>query len=357
MHPDLRLSGGVCTVKQLLVTGGAGFIGSDFIRMVIAERPDLSVVNLDLLTYAGNLANLKACQESSRYSFVHGDVCDAALVSRVLVEKRVDAVVHFAAESHVDRSILGPRVFVETNVLGTVVLLQAAREAKLQRFLQVSTDEVYGSLGPEGKFSEETPIAPNSPYSASKAAADHLVRAFGRTYSMDVVITRCSNNYGPYQFPEKMIPLMIHNALADKPLPVYGDGLQVRDWIFVRDHSRAVLRVLEAGSAGEVYNVGGDSERTNLEVVKKLLDALGKPHTLIRHVEDRPGHDRRYAIDATKVRRELGWSPQTAFEGGLEQTIRWYRENGDWLRGVTSGEYQSYYERWYGKRAAAAPVR
>jgi dTDP-glucose 4,6-dehydratase len=337
-------------VRTLLVTGGAGFIGSDFIRFVIAERPDLAVINFDLLTYAGNLANLRECSDSPRYRFVRGDIRDAAQVADLFSSSRIDSVVNFAAESHVDRSILGPREFVETNVLGTVVLLQAARAHGVRRFLQVSTDEVYGSLGPQGSFTEETPVAPNSPYSASKAAADHFVRAFGSTYGMDVLITRCSNNYGPFQFPEKLIPLMIHNALRDEPLPVYGDGLQVRDWIFVRDHSRALLAVLEQGRSREVYNIGAGAERTNLEVVRTILDVLGKPRSLVRHVKDRPGHDRRYAIDASKTRRELGWKPETAFEGGVERTIRWYLDHREWLEGVTSGEYRRYYESWYGGR-------
>jgi len=364
-------------MRTILVTGGAGFIGSDFVRLLIAERPDVAVVNLDLLTYAGNLANLRECSADPRYTFVRGDVRDAATVRSVLAEHDAAAIVHFAAESHVDRSILGPRVFAETNVLGTLTLLSAAREAGVGRFLQVSTDEVYGSLGPGSlgpgslgpgslgpgslgpgslgpgslgpgaRFSESSPIAPNSPYSASKAAADHFVSAFGRTYGMDVVITRCSNNYGPYQFPEKLIPLMIHRALRDEALPVYGDGLQVRDWIWVRDHSTAILHALERGAAGEVYNIGAENDCTNLHVVRTILDALGKPQALIRHVEDRPGHDRRYAIDATKIRRELGWTPSLEFEDGIARTIRWYQENGEWLAGVTSGEYERYYDEWY----------
>ncbi len=337
-------------MKTILVTGGAGFIGSDFVRMIISDHPELAVVNLDLLTYAGNLANLEECRDSKRYSFVRGDICDEETVCRVLENHDIDTVVHFAAESHVDRSILGPRVFVETNVVGTVVLLQAAREAGVQRFVQISTDEVYGSLGAEGKFTETTPITPNSPYSASKAAADHLARAFCHTYDMDVCVTRCSNNYGPYQFPEKMIPLMIHNALADKPLPVYGDGQQVRDWIWVRDHSRGILDVVRNGVAGEVYNFGGNSERANLDVVKTILDAVDKPHSLIRHVEDRPGHDRRYAIDSSKAQSDLGWSPEVQFENGIARTIRWYLEQREWLEGVTSGEYQRYYDTWYADR-------
>ena len=337
-------------MKSLLVTGGAGFIGSDFIRKVVAERPDCRVVNFDLLTYAGNLANLEACRDAANYRFVRGDICDEDAVRRLLEEHSVDHVVHFAAESHVDRSILGPKVFAETNVVGTLVLLQASRAAGVEKYLQVSTDEVYGSLGPEGKFVETTPLAPNSPYSASKASADFFVRSFHETYGMDVRITRCSNNYGPYQFPEKMIPLMVHNALSDKPLPVYGDGLQVRDWLYVRDHSNAILRVLESGTAGAVYNIGGENERANLDVIRCILDQVGKPHSLIRHVEDRPGHDRRYAIDAGKIRSELGWRPETTFEEGIRETIDWYLSNGEWLRGVTSGDYQKYYDTWYGDR-------
>ncbi len=337
-------------MTTILVTGGAGFIGSDFVRMVLDERSDLEVVNLDLLTYAGNLANVRACEGDARYSFVRADIGDGDAVRSVLREHGVDMVVNFAAESHVDRSILGPETFVRTNVVGTVVLLQAARECGVRRFLQVSTDEVYGSLGPQGRFTESTAVAPNSPYSASKAAADHFVRAFGKTYDMDVVITRCSNNYGPYQFPEKLIPLIIHRARRDERLPVYGDGKQVRDWIHVRDHSRAIALVLEKGAEGETYNIGAENDCENLRVVTTILDTLGKPHSLIEHVEDRPGHDRRYAIDASRIRAELGWEPRTDFDTGIAETVHWYLENAKWLDGVTSGEYRSYYETWYAGR-------
>jgi len=337
-------------MKSVLVTGGAGFIGSDFVRMLVSDRPDLTVVNFDVLTYAGNLANVRECEQSERYHFVRGDIRDADAISQALEDHSVDTVVNFAAESHVDRSIQGPQAFAETNVVGTVVLLQAAREHGVERYLQVSTDEVYGSLGPQGAFSETSPIQPNSPYSASKAAADHFVRSFGETFGMNVVTTRCSNNYGPNQFPEKLIPLMIHRAQNDETLPVYGDGLQVRDWIYVRDHSRAILAALEKGRAGEVYNIGAENDCENLRVVRAILSALCKPESLIRHVEDRPGHDRRYAIDATKARTELGWEPTVEFEEGITQTIAWYRDNSDWLDDVTSGEYQKYYESWYAKR-------
>jgi dTDP-glucose 4,6-dehydratase len=327
-------------MKQILVTGGAGFIGSNFIRMVLAEHPDTAVVNLDKLTYAGNLENLAEYHGHDRYTFVHGDICDATLVGRILEEHGVEAIVNFAAESHVDRSITGPRVFIDTNVTGTLTLLEAARDKKVERFLQVSTDEVYGALGPEGKFTEQTLLSPNSPYSASKAAADHLVRAFGHTWGLKYNITRCSNNYGPYQFPEKLIPLMIHNALHDKELPVYGDGLQVRDWLYVYDHCTALWRVLEQAPPGEIYNIGGCNEKANLEIVNIILTRLGKPQTLIRHVTDRPGHDRRYAIDAGKIMTEQG----------IARTIGWYLSHEKWLRNVVSGAYQQYYEKMYGNR-------
>jgi dTDP-glucose 4,6-dehydratase len=337
-------------MKNILVTGGAGFIGSNFIRMVLTEHPDCFVVNLDKLTYAGNLENLAEFQGHPRYRFVHGDICDGSLVARLLDEHHIDAVVNFAAESHVDRSLAGPRIFIDTNVAGTLCLLEAARDRKLERFLQVSTDEVYGSLGAAGKFTEQTPLSPNSPYSASKAAADHLVRAFGHTWGLRYNITRCSNNYGPYQFPEKLIPLMIHNALHDRELPVYGDGLQVRDWLYVYDHCTALWRVLEQAPPGEIYNIGGCHEKANLEVVQTILARVGKPQTLIRHVTDRPGHDRRYAIDAGKIIRELGWQPSVTFEEGIARTIDWYLGNGPWLANVVSGAYQQYYERMYANR-------
>jgi dTDP-glucose 4,6-dehydratase len=337
-------------MKSILVTGGAGFIGSNFIRMAIEEHPDVHVVNLDKLTYAGNLQNLAEVQDHPQYTFVHGDICDAALVERLLTEHKIDTIVNFAAESHVDRSITGPKIFIETNVTGTLTLLQAARDKGLERFLQVSTDEVYGSLGSEGKFTEQTSLSPNSPYSASKASADHLVRAFGHTFGLKYNITRCSNNYGPYQFPEKLIPLMIHNALHDKDLPVYGDGMQVRDWLYVYDHCTAIWRVLERGTPGEIYNIGGCNEKANIEVIELILGRLSKPKTLIRHVKDRPGHDRRYAIEAEKIIGQLGWKPSVTFEQGIVRTIDWYLGNEKWLAGVVSGEYQRYYEKMYAGR-------
>jgi len=335
---------------QLLVTGGAGFIGSNFVRMVLDEQSECRVVNLDKLTYAGNLENLVGYVDRPQHHFVKGDICDAALVARLMDEHDVEAVVHFAAESHVDRSLMDADAFVETNVRGTLTLLKAALDRGVRRFVQVSTDEVYGSLGSDGAFTEESPIQPNSPYSASKAAADHLVHAFGHSYGLPVNITRCSNNYGPYQFPEKMIPLMIHNALHGRPLPVYGDGLYVRDWLYVEDHCRAVWTVLTAAPPGRVYNIGGQNERTNLEVVRLILDRLGKDAGLIRHVKDRPGHDRRYAIDARRIREELGWTPSVTFDEGLARTIDWYRDHAAWLEHVVSGDYQAYYQQWYGQR-------
>lgn len=335
---------------RLLVTGGAGFIGSNFVRMVLDEQPECHVVNVDKLTYAGNLENLAGYADRPQHHFVKGDICDAALIARLMAEHDIEAVVHFAAESHVDRSLMDADAFVETNVRGTLTLLKAALDRGMRRFVQVSTDEVYGSLGSEGAFTEESPIQPNSPYSASKAAADHLVHAFGHSYGLPVNITRCSNNYGPYQFPEKMIPLMIHNALHGRPLPVYGDGLYVRDWLYVEDHCRAVWTVLTAAPPGRVYNIGGQNERTNLEVVRLILDRLGKDPGLIRHVKDRPGHDRRYAIDARRIREELGWTPSVTFDEGLARTIDWYRDHAAWLEHVVSGEYQAYYQQWYGQR-------
>lgn len=338
------------TMKNILVTGGAGFIGSNFIRMVLTEHPDCFVVNLDKLTYAGNLENLAEFHNHSRYRFVHGDICDSRIAAQVMAEHEIDTIVNFAAESHVDRSITGPKIFIETNVTGTLNLLEAARDRKVDRFLQVSTDEVYGSLGSEGQFTEQTSLSPNSPYSASKAAADHLVRAFGHTWGLKYNITRCSNNYGPYQFPEKLIPLMIHNALHDKELPVYGDGMQVRDWLYVYDHCTAIWHVLEKAQPGETYNIGGCNEKANIDVIRLILGRVGKPTTLIRHVTDRPGHDRRYAIDASKIMRQLGWKPSVTFEQGIAQTIDWYLSNGKWLANVASGQYQQYYEKMYGNR-------
>ncbi|MBN1507017.1 MAG: dTDP-glucose 4,6-dehydratase [Sedimentisphaerales bacterium] len=337
-------------MRSILVTGGAGFIGSNFVRMVLAEHPDCRVVNLDKLTYAGNLENLADVLNHDRHAFIHGDICDGPLVEKVIDEHRIDAIINFAAESHVDRSIVGPRIFIETNVTGTLTLLQIARDKKVERFIQVSTDEVYGSLGPQGKFTEHSPLRPNSPYSASKAAADLLVGAFGHTWGLRYNITRCSNNYGPYQFPEKLIPLMINNALHDKELPVYGDGLYVRDWLYVYDHCTAIWHVLAKAPPGEIYNIGGCNEKANLEVIEIILERLHKPKTLIRHVTDRPGHDRRYAIDAGRIIGELGWKPSVTFEQGIARTIDWYLDNQEWLRHVISGDYQKYYESMYGNR-------
>jgi len=334
-------------MKRILVTGGCGFIGSNFVRFELESDPQLEVVNLDLLTYAGNPENLTDLAANARYRFVQGDIADRPLVERLLGED-VDAVVNFAAESHVDRSIQDSSPFVRTNVLGTQVLLDAAKAAGVRRYVQISTDEVYGSLGATGLFTETTPIAPNSPYSASKAGADLLLRGYVHTFGFPGLITRCSNNYGPYQFPEKLIPLFISNAMEDKPLPVYGDGMQVRDWIHVLDHCRAIDRVLRNGRVGEVYNIGGRCEKPNLEITRTILRLLVKPDTLIRYVQDRPGHDRRYAIDCSKIERELGWTPQIAFEDGLASTIRWYQENSEWVSRVRSGAYREYYQKQYG---------
>ncbi|MGO4107625.1 dTDP-glucose 4,6-dehydratase [Paenibacillus sp. YAF4_2] len=316
---------------KLLITGGAGFIGSNFVHYMLSRYPDYQLINVDALTYAGNLENLKSIEDHPNYTFVKADIADQAALTP-LFEGGIDAVLNFAAESHVDRSILQPGVFVRTNVLGTQVLLELSKIYKVSKYVQVSTDEVYGTLGSEGLFTETTPLAPNSPYSASKAGADLLVRAYHETFGLPALITRCSNNYGPYQFPEKLIPLMIHNALQDKPLPVYGDGLQVRDWLYVEDHCHAIDLVLHQGTIGEVYNVGGSNERTNLHVVQTILKELGKPESLIHHVEDRLGHDRRYAIDASQIRNELGWEPKRSYEDGIKTTIEWYLQNEDWLK-------------------------
>jgi len=334
---------------KILVTGGCGFIGSNFVRFVLREHPKDELVNFDALTYAGNLQNLAGVQDEARYSFVRGDITDREAVSRV-IERGVDAIVHFAAESHVDRSILDSTPFVRTNVLGTQVLLDAAVKYKVGRFVQISTDEVYGSLGPTGKFTETSPLEPNSPYSASKAAADLLVGAFHTTFGLDTVITRCSNNYGPYQFPEKLIPLFVTNAMGDQPLPIYGDGLYVRDWIYVLDHCSAIDRVLRQGKPGGIYNSGSNNEHTNIEITRAILAALGKPESLIRYVKDRPAHDRRYAIDASKIMTELGWQPAHSFEQGMRETVQWYVQNRAWWSAVKSGEYLKYYEQQYGQR-------
>ncbi len=317
---------------RILVTGGCGFIGSNFVRLLLSARPEWTVHNVDALTYAGNPANLAdvVANVGGRYVFHHADIADAAAMERVFAEGKFDAVVSFAAESHVDRSISGPLAFIQTNVVGTGVLLDAARRHKAGRFLQIGTDEVYGSLGPTGRFSEQSPIQPSSPYSVSKTSSDLLALAHFHTFGQDVLVTRCSNNYGPYQFPEKLIPLMITNAMSDLPLPVYGDGLNVRDWIHVHDHNEAALAVLERGRSGEVYNIGGDGELTNIEVVRMILSELGKPETLIKYVADRLGHDRRYAIDSSKIQAELGWKPRHRPDAGIRETIAWYVANRAW---------------------------
>jgi dTDP-glucose 4,6-dehydratase len=335
---------------KLLVTGGCGFIGSNFVRYMLETHPDDTVVNLDKLTYAGNLENLDDVSGNPRYQFVRGDICDRSTIELCVRENGIDAIVNFAAESHVDRSIMGAAVFIETNVGGTQVLLDVAREASVKRFIQISTDEVYGSLGPQGKFAETTLLHPNSPYAASKASADHLALAYQHTFGVPVIITRCSNNYGPYQFPEKLIPLMIANAVDEKPLPVYGDGLNVRDWLYVRDHCSAIALVLRQGRIGEVYNIGGNNEWKNIDIVRLLLKKVGRPERLITFVKDRLGHDRRYAIDATKIMSELGWKPSVTFEQGLSETVEWYRSNESWWRRIISGEYQHYYRKMYEER-------
>ena len=337
-------------MKRLLVTGGAGFIGANFVRMVLDEHPETFVLNLDKLTYAGNLENLAGYSDRPNYRFVKGDIGDATLVEGLIDEHGIDAIVNFAAESHVDRSLVEPGVFIETNVQGTLTLLKIALEKNLSRFLQVSTDEVYGSLGEEEYFVESTPLSPNSPYSASKAAADMLVCAFGHSWGLPYNITRCSNNYGPYQFPEKMIPLMINNALHDKALPIYGDGLYVRDWLYVYDHCTAIWKVLTEAAPQTIYNVGGNNEKANLAVVRLILERLGKPESLMTHVKDRPGHDRRYAIDSSKIMTELDWAPTVTFEEGIARTIDWYLANSDWLGHVVYGRYQQYYTEMYADR-------
>jgi dTDP-glucose 4,6-dehydratase len=333
----------------VLVTGGCGFIGSNFIRYLLETDPGISIVNFDCLTYAGNLDNLRDLARDPRYRFLRGDIADRQAVRQV-VETGLSAIINFAAESHVDRSIHDSSPFIRTNVVGTQVLLDASREFHVPRFVQISTDEVYGSLGPTGAFTEETPLAPNSPYSASKAAADMLVRSYVHTFGLPAVITRCSNNYGPYQFPEKLLPLFIMNLLRDEPIPVYGDGLNVRDWIHVRDHCAAIERVWREGRVGEVYNIGGRCERTNLDLTNTLLQIMEKPRSLIRFVRDRPGHDRRYAMDSGKIEQELSWRPQIAFEEGLRETIRWYESHPDWVANIRTGEYLKYYEKQYSQR-------
>jgi dTDP-glucose 4,6-dehydratase len=340
---------------KLLVTGGAGFIGSAFIRLLLDQEHDpdrsLRVVNLDKLTYAGNLENLTSIASDVRYRFVHGDICDAALVNSLVANEKPDVIVNFAAESHVDRSILSPAPVFETNLRGTFTLLEAARTHQTPRYIQISTDEVYGSIDPPHEADENYPLRASSPYSASKAGADLLALSYFVTYKMPVSVTRASNNYGPYHFPEKLIPLMISNAMEGKSLPIYGDGQQIRDWLYVDDHARAILAVIERGRAGEIYNIGGSRALPNLDVVRKILAAVGKPESLMQTVKDRPGHDRRYALSSEKLMRETGWQAQVPFEDGLRATIDWYRSNTAWTARVKSGEYQNYYQSNYGERA------
>jgi dTDP-glucose 4,6-dehydratase len=333
---------------SILITGGCGFIGSNFVRHILARYP-YNVINFDKLTYAGNPENLQDIEKDTRYTFIKGDIAEVSDLEKVF-ELPIEMIVNFAAESHVDRSIIDPDTFIKTNINGTFQLLEMARKRNVKRFVQISTDEVYGSLGKEGKFSEVTPLAPNSPYSASKTSADVLAMSYYKTYAMPIVITRCSNNYGPYQFPEKLIPLIVTNAMNDIELPVYGDGLNVRDWIHVADHCEAIDVVLHKGKEGNVYNVGGENERTNIEIVKLILKALGKSEALIKYVTDRPGHDRRYAIDSTKLKKELGFSPKIDFAHGMEETVTWYSENRDWWERIKSGAYLEYYKSMYGNR-------
>ncbi len=337
-------------MTRILVTGGCGFIGSNYIRWKLADDAATSIVNVDKLTYAGNLENLTEIETNDRYTFHRGDICDRDFIGRILAGENIDAVIHFAAESHVDRSILDSGPFVQTNIVGTQIMLDASRAAGVSRYVQVSTDEVYGSLGAEGLFTEETPLAPNSPYSASKTAADLLVRSYCHTFNFPGITTRCSNNYGPYQFPEKLIPLFISNCQRGESLPVYGRGTNVRDWIHVLDHCRGIDAALQRGRPGEVYNFGGDQELTNLELTHLLLELMGKPESLIRYVQDRPGHDLRYAIDFSKAKRELGWQPRVSFRAGLQETIDWYLAHPAWIERIRSGAYQQYYETQYAAR-------
>ena len=338
---------------NIIVTGGAGFIGSNFVFHMLKKYPDYRIICLDKLTYAGNLSTLESVMDNKNFRFVKLDICDREGVYKLFEEEKPDVVVNFAAESHVDRSIENPEVFLQTNILGTATLMDACRKFRIKRYHQVSTDEVYGDLPldrPDLFFTEETPIHTSSPYSSSKAGADLLVLAYYRTYGLPVTISRCSNNYGPYHFPEKLIPLMIANALADKPLPVYGEGLNVRDWLYVEDHCKAIDLIIHNGKVGEVYNVGGHNEMKNIDIVKLICKELGKPESLITHVTDRKGHDMRYAIDPTKIKNELGWYPETKFEDGIVKTIIWYLNNQDWVKNVTSGDYQNYYENMYKNR-------
>jgi dTDP-glucose 4,6-dehydratase len=336
---------------NLLVTGGLGFIGSNFIRMILEEQPDVNIWNLDAITYAGNPANLKEYEANHRYQFVKGNICNFELVDYLLRKHGIDQIINFAAESHVDRSILNPDIFIETNIKGTLSLLNAAKSNKIKRYLQVSTDEVYGSLcATDPPFCETTPLCPRSPYSASKTSADMLVQAYFHTYQLPVVITRCSNNYGPYQFPEKLIPLMIRNILNNQKLPVYGDGKNVRDWIYVTDHCRGIWDTLTKGKDGEVYNFGGNAEKQNIEIVKKLLKLLNKGEDLINFVKDRPGHDLRYAMEYSKAQKELGWTPKYDFDTGIKQTVQWYLDHQAWVDNITSGDYLRYYQQQYAGR-------
>ena len=337
-------------MKNILLTGGAGFIGSNFINYILDEHSDYNVINLDKLTYAGNLENLVTSEGKKNYRFVKGDITNAELVNSLFQKYDINYVINFAAESHVDRSILDSEIFFRSNVLGTNVLLEAARKFNVEKFVQISTDEVYGSLGTEGLFTEDTPIHPNSPYSASKASADMMAMAFYHTYGLPVVITRCSNNYGPFQFPEKLIPLMIINSLNGKKLPVYGDGMNIRDWIYVIDHNKAIERVFEKGMIGEVYNIGASTEMPNIEIIKLILNKLGKSEDMIDFVKDRPGHDRRYAIDSSKIKNELGWEPLFSFEEAISKTIEWYIDNKNWWSRIISGDYQDYYETQYNQQ-------
>lgn len=334
---------------KLLVTGGAGFIGSNFIRIAI-KTGNYSIVNIDKLTYAGNLENLKDIENNELYKFYYGDITDYSFLKELYQKEKFDVIINFAAETHVDRSIQNSYPFIHTNVVGTQVLLELAREAKISRFIQISTDEVYGSLSEKGKFIEESPLKPNSPYSASKASADLLVRAYNKTYNVPAIITRCSNNYGPYQFPEKLIPLVILNAMQQKDIPVYGDGKNVRDWIYVEDHCKAILLILEKGVDGEIYNIGANCEKQNIDIVRLILKILGLDDSLIKYVEDRPAHDRRYAIDSSKINTQLGWYPEVPFDEGIKNTIQWYKDNQSWVNNILNKEYYDYYNKQYGKR-------
>jgi len=337
-------------MKNILLTGGAGFIGSNFINYILDEHSDYNIINLDKLTYAGNLENLVTSKGKKNYRFVKGDITNTELVNSLFQKYDINYVINFAAESHVDRSILCSEIFFRSNVLGTNVLLEAARKFNIKKFLQISTDEVYGSLGKEGLFTEDTPLHPNSPYSASKASADLMAMAFYHTYGLPVVITRCSNNYGPFQFPEKLIPLIIINSLNGKKLPVYGDGMNIRDWIYVTDHNKAIELVFEKGRIGEVYNIGASTEMPNIKIIKLILNKLGKSEEMIEYVKDRPGHDRRYAIDSSKIKNELGWEPRFSFEEAISKTIEWYIDNKNWWSRIISGDYQNYYETQYNQQ-------